>query len=189
MHKRNTRQNLCVLPSEVILHTLSQSGHVANPMFLVSQIAACCCSKDLRFMQTCTKLQNLCFTAKVSSTFRPQAVMLRILCVFSSQVVACVCSKGFSLMQACRMLQNLCVLLSELILHILSQSGHVAKPMCFIEPNRGSAASPKFARRFLKASLPLRKHTFRTGRRRSPHPPRWHTSKSEVCALGGPFCM
>jgi hypothetical protein len=70
------------------------------------------------------------------------------------------CSTGFHFMQACRLLQNLCVLPSEVILHILSQRGHVAKPMCFIEPNRGSAASPKDARRLSKASLPLENEGF-----------------------------
>jgi hypothetical protein len=57
------------------------------------------------------------------------------------------------------MLQNQYVSPSEVILHILSQSGHVAKPMRFLEPNRGSAPSPKDARRISKASLPLRKRT------------------------------
>jgi hypothetical protein len=51
-------------------------------------------------------------------------------------------------------------LLNEIIFHILSQSGHVAKLMRFLEPYRGSAASPKDACRFLKASVPLENARF-----------------------------
>jgi hypothetical protein len=41
------------------------------------------------------------YRATLSSTFRPQAVMLRNLCVFSSQIVACFCSKGCRHAECC----------------------------------------------------------------------------------------
>jgi hypothetical protein len=112
--------------------------------------------------------------------------------VTASKIRSCFCSTGFSFMQKCRMVQNQCVLPSEVILHILSQSGHVAKPRRFLEPSRGSVASPKDARRISKASVPLENALNACphgGRRRppAPHPPSGTLVKVNASRLEGHF--